>query len=182
MAGTQVKGLEELKKALADLPGTIQRRAVRSGLNAASRLVRDKARADAPKKSHALERNIQAKMGKIRGNSISAFIGVEAGPVPVPDADGRVTFKTRRGATKSRKLTAREKRGDDPYYYKFQEKGFTAVGRRKARSGASKRRGGETKGTKVPGKWFLRDALETNHDAAVTAFAKAAKERIERGG
>ena len=182
MAGTQIKGLEELKKALADLPGTIQRRAVRSGLNAASRFVRDKARAAAPVRTGAIKRNIQAKMGKIRGNSISAFIGVEAGPVPAPGADGRVTFKNRRGATKSRKLTAREKRGDDPYYYKFQEKGFTAVGRRKARSGASKRRGGDTEGTKVPGKWFLRGAMENNTEAAVNAFVKAAKERIERGG
>ncbi len=182
MAEIQIKGLPELRKALADLPGTIQRRAIRAGLNAASRIVRDKARAAAPMRTGALKRNIQAKMGKIRGNSISAFVGVEAGPVPKPNAEGRVTFKNRRGVLKSRKLSAREKRGDDPYYYKFQERGFTAVGRRKARSGASKRRGGETQGKKVPGKWFLRDALEKNHEAAVTAFANAAKERIERGG
>lgn len=182
MAETKVKGLPELRKALAALPGTIQRRALRAGLSAAGRVVRDKARAAAPVKSGALKRNIQFKMGKIRGNSISVLIGVEAGPVPVPTPEGRVTFKNRRGVTKSRKLTAREKRGDDPYYYRFQEAGFTAVGRRKARSGASKRRGGATQGTKVPGKWFLRNALENNKKPVEDAFIAASKERIERGG
>jgi hypothetical protein len=144
--------------------------------------VRDKAKASAPKLTGAIKRNIQQKMGKIRGNSISAFIGVEAGKVPKPNAEGKVTFKTRRGAVKSRKVSAREKRGEDPFYYKFQELGFTAVGRRKARSGASKRRGSATVGREIAGKFFLRNALENNTDQVLNAFVRATKERIERGG
>lgn len=165
----EVRGLPELKKALKDLPGTVQRRGIRAGLNAASRLVRDKARATAPVRTGALKRNIQAKLGRIRGNSISAYVGVEAGKVPEADESGRVKFKTRRGV-KSRKLSARERRGEDPFYYKFQERGFTAVGRRKGGTGK-----------KIPGKHFLRSALENNESDVVEAFTKASRERIERG-
>lgn len=174
-------GLADVKRALSDLPGSLMRGAIRSGLNAAARVVRNSARASAPVSTGAIKRNIQQKMGKIRGNSISAFVGVEAGKVPKPSAEGRVTFKNRRGKQKSRALSAREKRGEDPYYYKFQETGFTAVGRRKARSGASKRRGGATAGRKIPGKFFLRSALENNESAVVDAFVRVAKERAERG-
>lgn len=183
MAEGQILGLADVKKALKDLPGTIQRRAVRAGLTAASRLVRDMAKAAAPEgKTGALKRNIQQKMGKIRGNSIFAYVGVEAGKVPRSNAEGKVTFKTRRGKVKSRKLSARENRGEDPYYYKFQETGYTAVGRRKARGRLSRKFGGATKGRKIPGKFFLRNALENNTGAVVDAFVRAAKERIERGG
>ncbi|MGE0187647.1 MAG: HK97-gp10 family putative phage morphogenesis protein [Hyphomonadaceae bacterium] len=165
----EVRGLPELKKALKDLPGTSQRRGIRAGLNAASRLVRDKARVAAPVRTGVLKRNIQAKLGRIRGNSISAYVGVEAGKVPEADGSGRVQFKTRRGV-KSRKLSARERRGEDPFYYKFQELGFTAVGRRKGGTGK-----------KIPGKHFLRSAIENNSSDIVEAFTKSARERIERG-
>ena len=181
MPETQVIGLGDVKRALEGLPGSLMRGAIRAGLSAAGRVVRDKARAAAPVNTGAIKRNIQYKMGKIRGNSISAYVGVEAGEVPQPNSEGRVTFKNRRGVIKSRKLSAREKRGEDPYYYRFQEKGFTAVGRRKARSGASKRRGGATQGRKIPGKFFLRNALENNSSAVVDAFVAVAKERAERG-
>lgn len=177
----EVKGLREIEAALKGFTPALQKRAIRQALGAGARVVRDAARANAPVRTGVLKRNIQAVVGKINpAKGIqNAYIGEETGKVGPVNAAGKVEFK-RRGKLRLRAQTRREKRGEDPYYYRFQEIGFTAVGRRKARSGAAKRRGGSATGTKVPGKRFLTRAFEANVGAITDKFKAAIAAFIEK--
>ena len=177
----EVKGLRELEAALKGFTPALQKRSIRQALGAGGRVVRDAARARAPVRSGVLRRNIQVVVGKINpGKGIqNAYIGIETGKVGQVTAEGKVAFK-RRGKARFRAQTRREKRGEDPFYYRFQELGFTAVGRRKARSGASKRRGGETVGRKIPGLRFLTKAFENNVGPVLEKFKASVSVFIEK--
>ena len=179
----EIKGLRELETAMKGLVPAMQKRAIRQALGAGGRVVRDSARVRAPFRSGVLRKNIHVVVAKINPYKgvQNAYIGVEAGKVPEKKdlVKGKVAFK-RRGKTKLRALTKREKRGEDPYYYRFQEVGFTAVGRRKARSGASKRSGGETAGRKIPGLRFLTRAFESNVGAITDKFKATISAFLEK--
>lgn len=176
----QIKGLRELEAAMKAFVPKLQKRGIRQALGAGARVIRDAARLKAPERTGTLKRNIQAVVGRInaRQGIQSAYVGVETGKVG-PAIAGKVEVK-RKGKTRLRAQTKREKRGEDPYYYRFQELGFTAVGRRKARSGASKRRGGQTLGTKVPGIRFLTKALEGSAGAAIEMFRATLAAFVEK--
>lgn len=177
----QVKGLRELEAALKNFTPRLQKRGIRQALYAGAQVIRKAAAAKAPVRTGVLKRNVRAVVRKInpRIGMQSAYVGVETGKVPEANAAGKVEFK-RKGKIKLRSLTKREKRGEDPYYYRFQELGFTAVGRRKARSGAAKRRGGSATGTKVPGKRFLTNSLPQNASAAIEKFRATLAAFIDR--
>lgn len=167
----QVTGLRELEAAMRGLVPTMQKRALRTALRAGAGVIRTAARGAAPVKTGALKRNTSLVIGKINPakGQVSAYVGVETGKVQTPNAEGKVAYK-RKGKLRLRSQTRREKRSEDPYYYRFQELGFTAVGRRKALSGAQKRRGVVAVGTKVPGKRFLTNALANNTSAVIEKF------------
>lgn len=167
----EVKGLRELETALKTFTPKLQKNGIRGALTAAARIVNRAAKAKAPVRTGVLKRNVNFVVRKINPHTgrQNAYVGVEAGPVPIPNAEGKVAFQ-RRGKARLRNMTKREKRGEDPYYYRFQELGFTAVGRRKARTGAAKRRGVSAVGTKVPGKRFLTNGLNNNVSAAIEKF------------
>jgi hypothetical protein len=69
-------------------------------------------------------------------------------------------------------VTGYDRRGQDPFYWRFQELGYTAVGSRKSLSGAKKRRGIKASGTWIPPKRFLQRAL--------TAQARVSVERARQ--
>lgn len=149
-----VTGLDALKRRMDDLPKKMQRRALGRGVRAAAVLVRNAARADAPVKTGAIRRNVQVK--KVRyPDGVKYIIGVEHGKIVAASA-GRAVRKAKGGGVKVVKANRRELRREDPFYYRFQELGFTAVGRR---------RGGA--GRKVPGRHFLEQALTRNASRAV---------------
>ena len=144
-----IRGLDELKRRMDEFPKKLQRRALGKGVRAAAVFVRNAARANAPEKTGALKRNIQVK--KVRyPDGVRYIIGVEHGKI-VKAADGRVVRGSKRRGFRIVKANRRESAGEDPFYYRFQERGFTAVGRR---------RGGQ--GRKIPGKHFLKNALTHN--------------------
>lgn len=177
----EIKGLRELEAALKNFTPTLQKRGIRRALGAGAQVIRKAAAAKAPVRTGALKRNVRAVVAKInlRLGKQSAYVGVETGKAPTPNAEGKVEVR-RKGKVRLRAMTRREKRGEDPYYYRFQELGFTAVGRRKARSGAAKRRGGSATGTKVPGKRFLTNSLPQNASAAIEKFRATLAAFIDR--
>lgn len=177
----QIEGLRELEAAMKGVAPKLQKRGIRQALGSAARVIRDAARVRAPERTGALKRNISAVVGRINSAKgvQNAYVGVETGKVQAPNAAGKVEVR-RNGKIRLRAQTKREKRGEDPYYYRFQERGFTAVGRRKARSGAAKRRGGSAVGAKVPGKRFLTKALDGGATAAIERFRATLAAFVEK--
>jgi hypothetical protein len=94
------------------------------------------------------------------------------------------TFKTKSGKTRTRGLTAYDKRGQDPFYFRFQELGYTAVGRRKraTRNERSFRKAGNPSyGRKIPGKKFMQNSLDSSANAASQKVVAVARQEIEKG-
>lgn len=168
MAKIAVEGFAALEKRMREVPTKLQTKAVSKGLAAAARVVVRAAKASAPiGATGALRRNIAARRGKERGKPDLKLIriGVLHGKVPVSivqTAKGaRVQIRTRRGL-KMRKLTAREKRHEDPYYFRWQELGFHAVGRKRKGSGRL-----------IEGRRFLTKAFDTHTSQILAALRNA---------
>jgi len=66
-----VRGLADLDKFLSALPGNLQKNAIRAGLTAAARVVREEARSRAPKETGLLAASI--KSGSPRQNADGTF-------------------------------------------------------------------------------------------------------------
>ena len=97
------------------------------------------------------------------------IIGVEHGKTREV-INGKVTYKNRWGKVVTRRATKREKRGEDPFYWRFVELGFTAVGTKRDGSGH-----------KVAGKRFLTQALPEASQEAIRAMQNAFNDSIRQG-
>lgn len=165
MASTEiaVSGLAALRAQFLALPKKIQKRALDKAFAAGARLVAADAKRRAPVKTGAIKRNIVAKKGAKKyqmGADSRYIVGVR---------HGRTNTNAMTVSGRKRKVTSYDKRGQDPFYFRFQELGFTAVGRRKAASKSEDRlrkAGRRSYGTHVPGKKFLEDALTSTAYAA----------------
>lgn len=160
----EVQGLREINDTLTKLPQRMAKRVVRNAMNAGARIIRDRAKALAPVgKTGALKRNIVSKRGLRRyddGLEARLIIGVRHGKV----RDAPTTYITKTGKKKVRKLTAYDKRKQDPYYFRFQELGYT-----------------QRDGTKVDGKKFLQNALDQSGQRAINKVRDVARSEIEKG-
>ena len=166
----RIEGLAELERKLKQFPTKLQRRAVTAAMRAGAREIVKEVKARAPVDSGALKRNVGTKRGSKRfdrGLAGRQIVGVRHGKV-------RTTGK----------LTGYDKRGDDPFYYRFQEKGFTAVGRRKAASRAVRavRRSGlgVYYGRKIQGKQYLAKGLAAAEPRALMAVRNRLALEVER--
>ncbi len=156
-----LEGYDRLLSSMRSLPEKLQRQVIRKSIRAGASSMRKTARANAPKRSGALDRNIivassspKGKLGKV----ISSYaVGVDSGKVGAV-VDGRVA--TSRG--KSRKATRREKAGEDPFYWVWQETGY------------------QNGPKKVPGKKFLEKALKMNQDKTFNAVRIKLKQEIDK--
>lgn len=163
-----VEGLPELKAAMQAVPRKIMVKAVRKAITRGAQVVVVEARRRAPVRSGILRKYITKKMSKIRNDRITALIGVETGKAQLTDTGKHVAFKTR-GKVKVRRATKRELAGHDPYYYRFQEVGFTAVGTR---------RGGT--GRWIEGKHYLSGALDAKQAQIVSDFESIVRTEVEK--
>lgn len=176
MADTfKIEGFAELSKELDRLPLKVQNKILKKSVKAGAVLMRDRARALAPKRTGATARAIkfESTTSRSRPGTISFAVGVETGKVQALTAKtGKVSIRDKKGNRKLRRATARERRGEDPYYWKFQEFGYRATGRslhgkRKkglGRKGLAKAR---ARGIMVPGKHFMRNAFNTTYTSAL---------------
>lgn len=168
MAADQVRidGLDDLKRKFAALPRAMRVRVLRNALTAGARVIRDYAKRNAPvlrtpetpyRAKGTLKKAIRVRTSK--RDRAARDVGVFVNVKPLPKGQG--------GAKNPR----------DPYYWRWQEFGWTPASRsstKRTRRLSVKR--GEAR--KIPGKRFLRDAAAKITDA-LPAFSKGVKRWLE---
>ena len=172
-----VLGLSELRKQLLAFPQKVQRRALDKAMLAGARVIAAEARKLAPvrqaatweggrsggvtRPAGATKRNIVAKRGQKRyatGADSYFIVGVR---------HGKTNTNATNSSGKRRKVSSYDLRGEDPFYWRFQEFGFTAVGRRAAQSGNQKRKRIRPTGRYIPGRFFMTKAFRAATPAAL---------------
>lgn len=162
MADTfDIEGFSELSKAMEKLPANLQKRALRPSVRAGANLMRDRARMGAPVRTGALKRNIKSeeRRDKFNRGRVQFSVGVEHG--------------------KKNLSASRKKRGEDPYYWYFQEEGYHAVGRAKSK-GRKGRAGRKQRSRFVRGKHFMRRAFDTTYTSAINLVRTSLARHINR--
>ena len=169
-----IKGVDELNAALRAIPDVLRKRVLRNALAAGAREIRDAAKAAAPVLRLPSTRR---RPGTIRSNIVvrTSKTARQAGDVGV-----FVGVRPLRGA-RARKLgTAGASNPNDPYYWWWQEFGWTP-GHRKSQSGAAKRMPRKNAAPrKVPGRRFLTGAATSAGEKAIGMFMKAVVPQIEK--
>lgn len=126
----EIRGLSEALEALRKLPRTLQGRALRRAMAAGARVVRADAKAEARGSFHsrtgAIVRNITVRRGKKPSPyPVRYLVGVQHGkPRTQP------TIVNRGGKTRTIRLSAYDRRGEDPFYFRFLELGTRWIRRR----------------------------------------------------
>lgn len=159
----RVKGLADAKAAIEALTKDLRLRVARGALRDAARPIVNAAKTNAPVRTGLVKKRIGVSASKIKRGK-TGEIGVYIRP--------RATALVRK--TKLR--------AQDPWYYRFQEAGFHAVGRRRV-GGGRRARAGRLKASGarfIPGKAFLGRAFEAQQRAALEIFQKAIKKRIDQ--
>lgn len=163
MNEVKVEGLKELNDRLTQLPNKLAKKVINKAMRAGARIIRDRAKALAPVRTGAIKRNIGVKRGQRRYDGdleARLIIGVLHGKVKEQGS----TIRLKDGGFKVKKLTAYDKRKEDPYYFRFQEKGYT-----------------QRDGVKIPGKKFLLNALEQSGQRAANKVRDVARSEIDKG-
>lgn len=180
-----IDGIADAKRALDELTKDLKRRVIRGALLAAAKPIVQAARANAPVKTGLVRKSIGAFTSKIK-NGRNGEYGVYIKP-----RAGRVARKTKNKAL-------------DPFYYRFQEVGFRAVGGRRVTGGSRRKKlfsfSPEYRekilrlaGVSAPekrrltrpeprfkvGSAFLGRAFASQKEAAANAFIKEVKKRID---
>lgn len=135
----QVKGLDELKRKLADVPKALRKRVLRNALAAGAREVRDVAKRNAPvltlgtsmkapyRKPGTVKDAISVRTSKRdkRQGDVGVFVNVR--PLPGNKYKRETTQTLFRGKVTTYKLIKKSERGaknpDDPYYWRWLEFG-----------------------------------------------------------
>ena len=180
-----VDGLRELSVRLKEFPIKVQqsvnRKALRNGTNLLAKAVKQYA----PRKSGALNRNIKVKNRTSRSDAWRSVFSVvvEHGKVQ------RLTASTgkhhagrdRKGKDRLRNASARQKRGENPFYWYFQEFGYAAVGRRMVKGLGRKGRSRTAKASrKIPGKYFARRAYELHAKSVPAEVQRTITEELDK--
>jgi HK97 gp10 family phage protein len=145
----KVEGLAELGKALRELPGRVARNGLRASVYAGAKVVRDEARAQAPKAAQSLGAN-QPPPGTLKRSVIMKHI---------PELSGltrQTFFVTVRHGKKYRKQGKKGNLSQDAWYWRFVEFGTR----------------------KMSARPFLRPALEAKRREAVQAIKERLQQRV----
>lgn len=161
-----IKGRKELRRALEALPSKLRRRAIGKAGNKAATLIVKQAKANAPKDSGALKKNIIKKLWRSRFYAKVYAIGVAHGKVPVNIGGGFGVGRgrSRGGRISITKLDARERRGEDPYYFRWQELGW-----RHAKTGQS-----------IPAERYLQRAIKQTQAKVISVYGAVIKIEIDK--
>lgn len=151
-----IDGLEALDKELKQLPANIQKKLLRKPLRAGAVLMRNAVQSSAPRNTGATARAVKIEQVRSRSNPsrITYAVGIETGKVQRSSVTSGLSSTRVKGALKVRKASARERRGEDPYYWRFQEFGYHT----RAKAGA--------RGRHIPGKHFMRKAFLRTYSSA----------------
>ena len=169
----EIVGIEDFNRAIAELTKDVRKRVVRAALRAAAKPIITAAKANAKelKKPHPYRIKGLMKSRVLASNSRIAsrkkLIGLYIKPV------------ARKGVTKGAKSPL------DPYYYRFVAAGFHAVGTRRVKGGRltramnlkAQRDAGKVRF--IPGDDFIGKAFRSQGGAALSAFERTMKKRID---
>jgi HK97 gp10 family phage protein len=157
-----IEGLADAKRAIEELTKDLRRKVVRGALRDAARPIVRQARANAPVLTGLVRKRITVASSRIKRGQ-RGEIGVYIRPSAT-----RLARKT--------KLTSQ-----DPYYYRWQEAGFHAVGSRRVAGGRRNRvdRLRQMGVRFIEGKKFMGRAFESRQREALAVFTQAIKKRIE---
>lgn len=145
----KMHGFEELKQLLRDLPDEVKEKALRQSVREMGLITLGYAISGSPYRTGALRRNIKLIREKVTSRW-EEYSGLRV--------------KTARAKMRSKaKREGRDISRDDPYYWFFQEFGYTTRG-----------------GKKVAGKEYMRKALLAHPQEHIDAFLKDFKPRLER--
>ena len=159
----KLEGLADAKAAIEALTKDMRRKVVRGALREAARPIVRQARSNAPVDTGLVRKRISVMSSKIKRGQ-----------------RGEIGVYIRPSATKlSRKLKLSTQ---DPYYYRWQEAGFHAVGRRRVAGGRRNRvdRLRQTGARFIEGKKFMGRAFESRQREALAIFTDAIARRIEQ--
>lgn len=183
----KVEGLGELKKTLQGLPIHLRKKVMYRLLRKAAAPMLRAVKANVPVAKKATPRVIPGLIKRMMRISVSKFkkpargeFGIYIKPV-VPGKIKSLKRAASRGGVRGPDF-------GDPYYYKFQEFGFLAVGRSKAVGGMRARaeRQASWTGRRVPGKGFMWHAFESGKGTALNMItsdlAKEIAAKFERKG
>jgi HK97 gp10 family phage protein len=176
----KVEGVRDFRAAVEGLVADLRRKVVRGALRDAARPIVRQAQADAPvlkgsKKGRlpgTLKRGIKvysSKQKNGRNGVLGVYIHVKANKAALKRAGGK----------------GREN-PHDPYYWWWQEFGYTATGRRKLTGGTRRRnlvRNALVKTGRartIPGKGFMRKAFADQQQEALQIFEQRIETRINR--
>lgn len=170
----KLNGIDELKAAVRAIPDVLRKRVLRNALAAGAREIRDAAKAAAPvlrvpskrRRPGTIRENVTVRTSKTarQAGAVGVFVGV----------------RPLRGA-RTRKLgTAGSSNPHDPYYWWWQEFGWTP-GHRKSRSVSAKRMPRKHAAPrKIPGRRFITSAANSAGERAIETFMKAVVPQIEK--
>lgn len=167
----RIDGLEEVRQALINTPVDLRKKVMYRLLRKAAQPMVRAARAGAPVAKKATGRVIPGLLAKM--------LGVRASRIKQPSRGEFGVFITattppgvKRLKRTARKAGAAGPNFGDPFYHRFQEGGFHAVGRRKV-GGGRKSRAERLKASGarfIPGKQYLGRAYESHKQGFVDAF------------
>lgn len=163
----RVEGLDDLKTTLQGLPVHLRKKVMYKLLRKAAAPIIRMAKANAPVAKRATRRVIPGLIKNSIRTAISKFKKPAAGEFGIfikPFVPGKVKSLQRRARKAGNSVNF-----GDPFYYKFVEFGFHAVGRKRIAGGRKRRAATLARGgyTKVPGKAFLGRAFESGKTAAL---------------
>lgn len=164
----RVEGLDDVRKRLESLPVSLRKKVMYSILRKAAAPIIRAAKANAPVAKKATRRVIPGLIKNTIRTAVSKYkrpVSGEFGIYIKPFVPGKI---------KSLRRRAKGVNFGDPFYYKFQEFGFHAVGRKRVAGGRKRRAAALASGkfTKVPGKEFLGRAFASGKAAALALINK----------
>lgn len=169
---TKVSGFADMERRLRELPDKFAKRILAKAVRAGAVVIQKEVIALAPRGKGVLARNVVVRPSKkdFKTADSQFIVGVVHGRTAKVNAEGKVTVRNRWGKMVTRRATRREKAGEDPFYFRFQELGFRAVGTH---------RGGP--GHKIAGRRFMTQALPRAASRAIEAVRATLAAAIEAG-
>lgn len=144
----RLQGLDAIERVLAGLPAKIERKMVIKALMAGAEVIRRDIAQRVPRDTGVLARNIIRRRSRLRRNEV--YVGVR-----------KLNKKQIAKLKARRKPGARGPDPSDPFYWVFQEFGFTT-----------------RDGRFIPGKRFMTQAFAAKGAAAVAAIEASLREQI----
>lgn len=170
----RLNGADQLMAALSQVTGALRKRVLRNALAAGAREIQRAAQAAAPmlrfpsrrRSVGTIRKNITVRTSKFarQAGDVGVFVGVR------PLSGSRQKKLGKRGASNP----------NDPYYWLFQEFGWTPRGPRKHFLGGVLRTRRSSAGHRIPGRKFITVAAQNRGEAAIATFMKTVVTQIEK--